>query len=73
MMRNSSFALLSMLFLFCSAGCTVLKPWERGSLVDPAMTSHTSPLEAGHDEHVMRTREGMAGASGTGGVSCGCN
>jgi hypothetical protein len=53
--------------------CTPLKPWERGRLLDVTMRQPGDELEAACDGHVHRTREGMAGAAGGGGVACGSN
>ena len=72
-LQSRVFIGLAAVVLLLSSGCAALKPWERGLLVDPAMAAPTEPLEAAHSEHVLRTRESMIGASGTGGVSCGCN
>ena len=61
------------LLLLALAGCTTLQPWERGQLQRPHMAPVADPLAAGLEEHVHTQREGMAGASATTGVSCGCN
>ena len=54
------------------AGCATVRPWERGDLVAPCMDA-IDPLEAAANHHVTTTREGIRGASGGGGASCGCN
>jgi hypothetical protein len=56
-----------------TAGCTPLKPWQRGRLVQRCMQRSLDPLETAMDLHVFRTREAILGAAAGGGASCGCN
>ena len=63
--------LLAALLVGCG-GCTALKPWERGQLMQRCMQPD-DPLLSAMDTHVHDTRESAQGASAEGGASCGCN
>jgi hypothetical protein len=61
--------------LLLLAGCSTVKPWERGALahrtMDPeAGDRYCSGLFLGHLDDV---REGAAGGTGKAGGGCGCN
>ncbi len=73
MRRSLAAAALALAMVFGLSGCQTLAPWERGQLQRPCMEPSTDPLAAGFEQHVHTQREGMAGASSTTGVSCGCN
>ena len=63
-------------FLFLllgSAGCTAVKPWERGRLAKPKMQLDPSPESTLLQQHVFEYREGASGGYGTVGGGCGCN
>lgn len=64
--------MLIMLMLTC-AGCTPVRPWERGRLAHDCMKVPVDALEKGHYGHVEAVREGSAGGVGEGGGGCGCN
>lgn len=66
-------ASLALALVVGSAGCTPLKPWQRGRLVQRCMQPSLDPLETAMDLHVFRTREAILGAAAGGGASCGCN
>jgi hypothetical protein len=55
------------------AGCTMVKPWERGTLADSTMNRARDPLGLALTEHVFFSREGTSGGAGVGGGGCGCN
>ncbi|HET6250067.1 MAG TPA: DUF4266 domain-containing protein [Tepidisphaeraceae bacterium] len=64
-------ALASLLLL--AAGCTTVKPWERGVLADPIMQPDRDPIAQGQLEHVYFSREAASGGRSVGGGGCGCN
>ncbi len=68
MNRVISVLLLSLLV----PGCATVKAHQRSQLMSPVMALSDDPLEAASFEHMWRIREGMVGASGVGGASCGC-
>ena len=53
------------------AGCTHVKPYQRGALAHPTMagTSYESPAE----EHVYSVQEGATGGGSSAESGCGCN
>lgn len=54
------------------AGCTPVRPYERGVLARPTMTA--APLSGPGEEHVFSVHEGASGGTGgAGGGGCGCN
>ncbi len=60
--------------LLCGgAGCTNVKPWQRGNLADYTMRSDRDPLGNGFSDHIYFTREAASGGRGVGGGGCGCN
>ena len=62
--------------LFCLTGCASLgevKPWEKGSLANPAMGFGSDVLGARFEQHVYGSRENSSGGYGVGGGGCGCN
>jgi uncharacterized protein DUF4266 len=60
---------------FALSSCAEVRPWQRGTLADPAMNpSDRGRLAAQHFvAHVLDTREGATGGTGTAGGGCGCN
>ena len=56
-----------------SAGCTNVKPWQRGTLSDMTMRSDRDPLGTSFSEHIYFSREAATGGRGVGGGGCGCN
>lgn len=62
--------------LLCLMGCATVgdvKPWEKGSLANPAMTFGSDVLGARFEQHVYGSRENSSGGYGVGGGGCGCN
>ncbi len=53
------------------AGCTHVRPYERGALARPTMTA--APLTGPGEEHLYGVHEGATGGGGGGGGGCGCN
>jgi hypothetical protein len=53
------------------AGCTQLRPWERGRLAHPTMllSDQGRPVEA----HVYAIQEGAVGGGSAAEGGCGCN
>ncbi len=56
--------------LLLLAGCTHVKPYERGKLAHPTMTDDMGGASA---EHVYAIHEGAVGGGAPGGGGCGCN
>jgi len=57
-------------------GCATepwVKPYERGWLADPLMSSSRDPLSEKVLRHVYEVREGARGAAIGQGGGCGCN
>jgi hypothetical protein len=63
---------LALLCLLAS-GCTVVKPWERGVLAEPAMQSDAYPIESFMNEHIYFSKEAATGGNSLSGGGCGCN
>ena len=59
--------------LLGTAGCSHVKPWQRGTLADPIMRADRDPLGNMLDEHIYFSREAATGGRGVGGGGCGCN
>ncbi len=59
--------------LVALAGCQNVKPWQRGTLAEPAMRADRDPLGLAFQDHVFFSREAAAGGRGVGGGGCGCN
>jgi len=55
------------------AGCTNVKPWERGYLADQIMMPDRDPVADRLSEHVYFSREAAASGRSVGGGGCGCN
>ena len=55
------------------AGCTPVKPWQRGRLAGYTMRGDRDPLGLAQDEHIFFSREAASGGRGVGGGGCGCN
>jgi hypothetical protein len=66
---------LSLLFVLLASslvtGCTHVRPWERGKLAHPTMSTGIVPGPA--EEHVYAVQEGAIGGSGGAESGCGCN
>jgi hypothetical protein len=57
----------------CSAPTPWVKPYEREHFADPIMSFNRDPVSNVYLQHVLETREGARGATGTIGGGCGCN
>jgi hypothetical protein len=55
------------------AGCTTVKPWQRGTLSDYTMRGDRDPIGESQEEHIFFSREMSSGGKGVGGGGCGCN
>jgi len=64
---------LTALAALVGAGCSTVKPWERGILADKTMNRDRDPLGLALAEHMFFSREGTTGGQGVGGGGCGCN
>ena len=53
------------------AGCTHVRPWERGKLAHPTMAGPNLPGVA--EEHVYSVQEGAMGGGANAESGCGCN
>ena len=62
------FVLLAAVSLF---GCVHVKPWERGKLAHPTMTS--SSFSGPAEDHLYNVQEGAAGGGASAESGCGCN
>ena len=54
-------------------GCAEVRPWERGNLAKPHMSSQPFPVQAAFREHIYGSREAASGGTASsGGGGCGC-
>jgi hypothetical protein len=70
--------MVAALAMIGSSGCARLrpipvKPYQRVHLSDRIMRTDVDRLGQAADQHVLNTREGAAGGTGTAGGGCGCN
>ena len=63
--------ILAMALVATASGCTHVRPWERGKLAHPTMT--TTGLPGPAEEHVYSIQEGAAGGGASATSGCGCN
>ncbi len=59
-----------------SAGCTVVRPWERGELANPTMRFQMAPVADEQEASVLEITEGTTFSSagpGSAGAGCGCH
>jgi hypothetical protein len=57
----------------CATARWTVKPHQRELLADRIMQPDGNAQEAAADDHILSTREGAIGGSGTSGGGCGCN
>lgn len=55
------------------AGCSAVKPWQRGVLARDDMQIVSEPLDTSIDDHIYFSKEASSGGQGFGGGGCGCN
>ena len=55
------------------AGCTPVKPWQRGVLTKYEMQNAPDALDATLTNHIYFAKEASTGGDGAGGGGCGCN
>lgn len=55
------------------AGCSTVKPWERGLLAERKMQLTPNPVQSALEEHIYFSKEAAFGGQGVGGGGCGCN
>ena len=73
-MKNMAFiAILGSLAACSHLQPQPVQPWERGTLARQDMALTPDPQQAGVDEHIYFSKEGVSGGSGVGGGGCGCN
>jgi hypothetical protein len=70
-MNKVSFIILLLVLL--TAGCTTVKPWQRGYLAKDVMTSPHDSLRSSLDNHIYFSKEGSSGGGQAAGGGCGCN
>ena len=58
--------------VFCG-GCENVKPWQRGTLADPAMRADRNAANTALNEHIWFSREAANGGRGLAAGGCGCN
>ena len=64
---------VSALALLLLTGCENVKPWQRGTLADEAMSDGRNRGNIALNEHVWFSREAATGGRGVAGGGCGCN
>jgi hypothetical protein len=69
--RRRAGELLSLLALLTLASCADIKPYERGALAHPTMTT-ADPTRPG-EAHARDVQEGAIGGGFSAGGGCGCN
>ncbi len=57
----------------CAAPTPWVKPYEREHFADPIMSFNRDPVSSVYLDHVLESREGARGATGSVGGGCGCN
>ena len=67
------FRMTMVVFCLCLSACTVVKPWQRGTLAKPEMAWSKDSLEAEFEQHVFSSKEASHGGDGAAGGGCGCN
>lgn len=68
-MKIISILLLSIFF----AGCSEVKPWEKGDLARPHMLTNPNPANSQFNQHMYQSKEGAFGGYGISSGGCGCN
>src|SRR3977135_4741336 len=73
LMRALTAALLLAALAGCAAPTPWVKPYEREHFADPIMSFNRDPVSSAYLQHVLESREGAHGATGSLGRGCGCN
>lgn len=76
--RSIGGLLVTVVLAALAGGCTgsrtwLVKPHQRAFLADRIMRLDSERLGKAADQHVLTTREGAFGGTGTAGGGCGCN
>ena len=50
-----------------------IRPWERGILAKPHMSTQGNAIEASLRKHMQVSKEASSGGHNAGGGGCGCN
>ncbi len=58
--------------LFFLSSCSVVSPWERGTLAKSEMSLEPAPLQSSLRTHQYSSREAASGGGAAGGGGCGC-
>ncbi len=72
-MKTKLLLLPLLALLALTAGCENVKPWQRGTLADEAMSADRNRAQTALNEHVWFSREAATGGRGVAGGGCGCN
>jgi hypothetical protein len=64
-------AVLTIAMAQALAGCTAVKPWQRGKLAHPTM--RPGSLVGVAEGHMHEVQEGASGGADSEGGGCGCN
>jgi hypothetical protein len=72
-MKRFTTALLISAIAVASAGCVVVKPWERDQLALRDMAWEPDALEAAREAHIKFSKEATMPGGSAGGGGCGCN
>jgi hypothetical protein len=70
---QTSLLAIALTLIICTAGCTDVAPWQRGTLAKPQMAPDPFPVRNAYQAHIYNSREATAGMSSAGGGGCGCN
>ena len=67
------FRVVVVIFSVSLTACTVVKPWQKGTLAKPEMAWAKDSLEAEFEQHIFSSKEASHGGNGAAGGGCGCN
>jgi hypothetical protein len=70
--HGSARLLTAMMLSACLAGCTPVKPWQRGILAKPQMAVDPHPVQSALRSHGYLSREAASGGGAQSGGGCGC-
>lgn len=75
MLKRNLLALRHCGAFFCLlvlSGCSIVSPWERGTLAKSHMNLQPSPLQSSLRTHQYGSREAASGGGDVAGGGCGC-